>query len=81
MKGEETVKVTVKLPKAIVDFLKDTERAVEKYIEDNVVGCVMSDLEFEFSHIPKVEEVIRKYGLKPVFKEFGVLPSYYEKRG
>lgn len=74
---QETVEVTMKLPKAIVDFLKDAERDVAKYIEKNVVGCVMSDLECDFLHIPKVEEVIRKYGLKPVFKEFGVLPGYY----
>ena len=64
----------MKLPKAIVDYLKAMKSDVAEYIQNSIVGCVMADLEFDYPHSPMPEKIMEKHGLKPIFKEFGVTP-------
>jgi len=78
MSKQETVEITVKLPKAIVDYLKCMKSDVAEYIQSSVVGYIQADIEFEHMHPILPEKVMEKYGLKTIFKEYGVLPCYYE---
>ena len=81
MSKEETVEVTIKLPKAIVDFIKDQEG---KDVSGYITHCIM---ELHVSYLENVsdetgedaETVMNQYNLKPVFKEYGVLPCYYKQ--
>ena len=74
MSGEtECVNVTLKLPKPIVAFVKDIEGDVEKFLTYAVVDFMMAHLEA----IGAATIFMKKYGLKRVFKEYGVLRRYY----
>jgi len=73
MSKEETVEVTVKLPKAVVDFIKEMEGNVEEYIAYTIVDLMVSYVEGV-----NAEQLMEKYNLKPAFKACGVLPSYYK---
>ena len=75
MSEQETVEVTLKLPKAIVDFLKDMNVNVEEYIVHNVIGVIEADLEADTFYCPK--QLVEKHNLMPVFREFNVDVSNY----
>ena len=64
--------MTVKIPKAVVDFIKDMEGDVEKYVAYTIV-----DLMFSYVESVNAEQLMDRYDLKSVFKEYGVLPCYY----
>ena len=72
MSKQETVEVTVKLPKAIVDCIRDMEGDPAKWISKQIIDLLVS-------YIECVDEtqLMDKYDLKPVFREHGVLPCYY----
>ncbi len=46
---EETVEIKVKLPKAIVDFIKEFDGDVEGYIEEGVVEILRCDIEHDLN--------------------------------
>jgi len=71
----EKVKLTIELPKALVDFIQtvDTPESLEKYLENHIVETMQSYVELLESSAGILTE---RLGLKPVFKEYGVLPSY-----
>lgn len=76
---EDTVEVTVKLPKAIVDFLKDMDVDVEGYIVHNVIGVIEADLEADGFCNPK--RVVEKHNLVPIFEKHGLsISSYIDPR-
>ena len=67
----ETVKVTIEVPKGIMQFLKDiipsTEyEDVQKYLEEAVRSRVGSDIENDIFN-PKLKKVTERYGLEGVF--------------
>jgi len=74
MSKEETVEVTLKLPKPIVEWFRDEDT---KNLEDRLA---LELIEVAFSQVESedAELLMRKYGLKQVFKDYGVLPSYYK---
>lgn len=74
----ETVEVSLKLPKAVVDFIKavDKPESLEKYLEHLIVENTQSYTELLESTSGLIME---KFELTPVFKEYGVLPSYRDK--
>jgi len=75
MSEKETVEVTVKLPKAIVDFLKSMNVDVEEYIVHNVVGVIEADLEADTFYYPK--QLVEKHNLMTVFRKFNISVSSY----
>jgi len=78
--AEEIVEVTVKLPKAVFDFLKDMHGNVEEYLAQDTVNGLVSYIEVvsETRLLPETaEEAMKKYGLVSVLKEQGLLPTYY----
>lgn len=72
MTKEEFVELTVKIPKPLFEFLFDTEINIEEFIKRMVVEAVLANIE---EMTPKI--LMDRYNLKPVFKEYGVLPKYY----
>ena len=73
----ETVDVTLKLPKAVIDFIKavDQPDSVEEYLASHTVETMESYVEMLESS-PGI--LMERFNLKPVFKKYGVLPSYAE---
>lgn len=75
----ETVKVTLELPKPIAEYIK------AEYPSDNlaetltkgIVEDVLSSIEGDFD--VDTEEEMRKRGFLPIFKQYGVLPTYYKE--
>lgn len=72
MSKQETVEVTLRLPKALVDFIRTMEGDVEEYLAYTVV-----DLHMSYVEGIDAKMLMDHFKLKPVFKEYGVLPSYY----
>jgi len=77
MTETETVEVTLKLPKPIAVFIKETWSTdnLEETLTKEIVEMCVSQLEAEDEE--NAEELLKKYDLLPIFKEYGVLPSYY----
>ena len=78
MSKEETVEVTIKVPKAIVEFLRALGENVlgekpEEYMVRQIVDSIAADLEADAFFDPK--EFVRKFNLLPVFEKYGVSPS------
>lgn len=71
--------VTVRVPKPILRFLKDMEKAldqtVEEFIETSVVEMVESQLAGGGFFNPNY--ILEKYDLKPTFKAYDVLQCSY----
>ena len=67
-KAPETVEVTVKVPKGIMQFLNDiipsTEyETVQAYLEEAVRSRVEGDIENDIFN-PKLKEVVKRYKLE-----------------
>lgn len=73
MSKQETVEVTLKLPKAIVDFLG--KENLEQRLTKDVIEGVLSQIEGDYF---SPETVMANHGLKQIFKQYNVLPSYYK---
>ena len=72
MSEKESVKVTVNVPKGILQFLEDIKKAtwfstVEEYLEDAIVGRVRADIEGDAFN-PTLKAVAEKYDLKEEFE-------------
>jgi len=72
--SKDFVEVTLRLPKPIVDWFKDEDT---KNLEDRLAREL---IEIVFSQVESgdPEMLMRKYGLRQIFKDCGVLPSYYK---
>jgi len=73
---KESVEVTLKVPKGIIQFLNDiipsTEYdSVQSYLEDAIIGRVQGDIEGDIFN-PVLKSVAERYGLK---EEFGIEDS------
>lgn len=81
-KKEEIVKVTLELPKQVADFIKDswaTDNLSETLTKDIVQMC-HSQLEGDANEQETTpEELIKKYDLMPIFKQYNVLPCYLKE--
>jgi len=73
MSKEETVEITVKLPKAVYDFIKDMEGDVAEFVAYNIVELMVTYVEGI-----NASRLMDKYNLKPAFKAYSVLPCYYK---
>ena len=68
------VTVTLKIPKPIAEWYKDTRTGnLEDRLTLELVELVLSEVEGI-----QTELLMEKFGLKQVFKDYGVLPSYYK---
>lgn len=78
MSKEETVEVTLKLPKAIVDFLKDMQTTlnmtVEEYLVFSIIQAVGADLDTNDVFVPSPAELVERYGLKTALLKCNGLP-------
>jgi hypothetical protein len=80
MSKTETVKVTLQLPKQIAEFIKDSWETDDnqKTLTEEVVKSCFSQLEADANDAGVFpEELMSKYGLLQIFKDFNVLPVYY----
>lgn len=79
-KQEETVEVVLRLPKAVVDFLQDREGDVAEYLARDTVDSLVSQIECICIDEPDKEpgQIAQSYNLIPIFKERGLLPSYWK---
>jgi hypothetical protein len=75
----EYEEITVKIPKAIIEFLKDhedmLEEKAEEYLERCIVGVVSSDIESQDCFVLSPVKLVKKYKLEPIFKKFDVVIS------
>ena len=81
-KETETVEVTLKLPKQIAKFIKESWSTdnLEKTLTKEIVDLSYSQVEVEANEkgiFP--EELMKKYGLLPIFKQYGTLPGFYKE--
>jgi len=68
---KESVQVTVKVPKGIIQFLNDIIPAskydsLQEYLEDAIINKVEGDIDGEIFN-PTLKAVAEKYGLKEEF--------------
>jgi hypothetical protein len=69
--SKETVEVTVKVPKGIMQFLNDIIPAskydsVDEYLTDAIISRVEGDIDADVFY-PTVKSVAERYGLKEEF--------------
>ena len=69
----ETVDVTLKLPKPLVNYYGEGEESVEKRLVWELVEKAMGQVESI-----DAETLMETFKLKPVFKAYDVLPDYYK---
>jgi len=69
MSKQETVEVTLRLPKQVVEWFKDTStESLEKRLEAELVEICYAQIDAATADL-----LIDKYGLRPVFKEYGLI--------
>jgi len=72
----EYEEITVKIPRAIMNFLKDhedmLEEKTEEYLERCIVGSVSADIESQDCFVLSPIKMVKRYGLKAAFKKFDV---------
>jgi len=65
--------VTLKVPKAIMKLLRDSEKSLEEtateYLEHSLVDMVRADIETQDCFVPTPRGIVELYNLDPVFKE------------
>jgi hypothetical protein len=68
--------VVLKIPKALMRFLREhedmLEEKTEEYLQRCIVGLVSADIECEGVFVLSALALAKKYGLQPIFKKFGV---------
>ena len=76
MERIETEKVTVEVPKAMMDFLRAQRENIKKYLEYTIVSCFAADLDASAYNGPfnDNKQLIEKFNLEPVFKAFNHWP-------
>jgi hypothetical protein len=71
----ECEEVVLKIPKAIMVFLRENEGMLEEkaeaYLERCIVGLVAADIESEDCFVLSPIKLAKKYDLQPIFKKFG----------
>jgi hypothetical protein len=69
----EFEEVTLKIPKAIMKLLRDSEKSLEEtaieYLEHSLVDMVRADIETQDCFVLTPRQVVEQYNLDPVFKE------------
>ena len=79
---QETVEVTLKLPKQIADFIKESWPTdnLEVTLTKEVVELCLSQIDADAGEEEiSPEELVKKYGLFSVFKQYGIIPSHYKE--
>jgi len=78
MSKQETVEVTIKVPKRIVNFLKDYEKGfdmtLEEYCLHAIIQMVGTDIDAIDLALGPAETIVENYGLEIVLKEYNALP-------
>ena len=69
--NQEPVKVTVNVPKGLMQFLEDNEAnnefdSIQDYMEDAIIDRVQADINAGTFN-PTVKDVAKKYGLEEAF--------------
>jgi len=67
----EMEKVTIEIPKAIMDFLRSVEVRPEEYLQYSLIDAFRADIECS-SGMWGYSEIFKRYDLAPVFKAFDV---------
>jgi hypothetical protein len=75
----EYEEVVVKVPKAIMQFVREhedmLEEKTEEYLQRCIVGVVSSDIESQDCFVLSPIKLVKKYKLQPIFKQFDVAIS------
>ena len=79
MNKTELVEVTLKLPKQIAEFIKETYHTdnLEKTLTKEIVEVSCSQVDAEDDDV--AEALVKKYDLLPIFKQYGILPNHYQE--
>lgn len=64
----EMEKVTVEIPKAVMDFLRVMEKDINTYLRDTIVSAFRADIECD--GMWGYEEFEERFNLKPIFERF-----------
>jgi len=67
----EIERITVELPKAIMDFLRDQREDIEKYLQCSIVNVFHADLDNGLV-FDNYNPILQRYGLKSVFRAFKI---------
>lgn len=69
----EYEEVTLKIPKAIMNLLRDSEKALEEtateYLEHKLVDAIRGDIDCGDCFVPTPQQIAERYSLNPIFKE------------
>ena len=79
---QETVQVTLKLPKQITEFIKESwgTDTLEETLTKEIVELCLSQIDADAGEKEIYpEELVKKYGLFSVFKQFDIIPSHYKE--
>ena len=66
---EEFEEVVVKLPKAVMDLIKDYEEDVEEYLREIIIERIIADLDICEVYGPSPMAIVNKYRLNKIIKE------------
>lgn len=72
---QETVAVTLKLPKAVVDLLNAVDLNVEEYLVHTIVDSIAADLSADTFYYSK--QLVEKHNLMPIFRKFNISVCSY----
>ena len=64
--------VTIKLPKAIIDFLRGYRENIEEYLEYSILSGFVADIESCQGPFGDYLDILEKFKLEPVFKAYDV---------
>jgi hypothetical protein len=78
----EFEEILVKMPKAIMNFLREHEHELDEKIEDYlqraIISVVRADIETNNVFVPSPIELANKYNLQPIFKTFDIEIFYVD---
>lgn len=76
LKQIELEEIVVKIPKAIMKFLREhqdeLDEKIEDYLQKVVISAVRADIETNDVFVPSPIALVKKYDLQPIFKKFDV---------
>jgi hypothetical protein len=72
----EFEEVVIKIPKAIMKFLRENQdllnEKIEDYLQRDIISSIRADLETQDVFVPSPIVLAKKYDLQPIFKKFDV---------
>ena len=82
MSKTETIEVKLELPKQIADYIKESWDLdnLEETLTKEIIELCLSHIDCDAGEKQvDPEELVKKYGLWPTFKQYDVIPSHYKE--